>query len=60
MRRVKPNTFAADAKAPDTPTKKGLLRLLAGGSYASEKLRVMAGSTGMPGPVVVDTTIFFR
>ena len=28
--------------------------------YASAKLRVTAGSTGMPGPVVVDTTIFFR
>jgi hypothetical protein len=29
-------------------------------SYASEKFRVIAGSTGMPGPVVVETTIFFR
>ena len=28
--------------------------------YASVKPRVMAGSTGMPGPVVVETTIFFR
>ncbi len=26
----------------------------------SAKLRVTAGSTGMPGPVVVDTVIFFR
>ena len=29
-------------------------------SYASAKFRVTAGSTGMPGPVVVDTVIFFR
>ena len=29
-------------------------------AYASVKLRVTAGSTGMPGPVVVETTIFFR
>jgi hypothetical protein len=29
-------------------------------AYASEKLRVTDGSTGIPGPVVVDTTIFFR
>lgn len=29
-------------------------------TYASVKLRVTAGSTGMPGPVVVDTTTFFR
>ena len=28
--------------------------------YASAKLRVTAGSTGMPGPVVVETTIFLR
>ena len=28
--------------------------------YASVRLRVTAGSTGMPGPVVVDTTTFFR
>jgi hypothetical protein len=28
--------------------------------YASVKLRVMAVSTGMPGPVVVEMTIFFR
>lgn len=28
--------------------------------YASAKFRVTAGSTGMPGPVVVDTVIFFR
>ena len=28
--------------------------------YSSVKLRVTAGSTGMPGPVVVDTVIFFR
>ncbi len=27
---------------------------------SSRKFRVMAGSTGMPGPVVVDTVIFFR
>jgi len=30
------------------------------GAYASVKFRVTAGSTGMPGPVVVDTTTFFR
>src|SRR5882757_253334 len=30
------------------------------GAYASVKLRVTAGSTGMPGPVVVEMTIFFR
>ncbi|MCU1698679.1 MAG: hypothetical protein JWR34_4742 [Mycobacterium sp.] len=29
-------------------------------AYASVKLRVTAGSTGMPGPVVVEMTIFFR
>ncbi len=29
-------------------------------AYASAKLRVTDGSTGMPGPVVVDTVIFFR
>jgi hypothetical protein len=29
-------------------------------SQASAKFRVTAGSTGMPGPVVVDTTTFFR
>ncbi len=29
-------------------------------TYASAKLRVTAGSTGMPGPVVVETTTFFR
>ncbi len=29
-------------------------------AYASVKLRVTAGSTGMPGPVVVETTTFFR
>jgi hypothetical protein len=28
--------------------------------YASAMLRVTAGSTGMPGPVVVETTTFFR
>ena len=28
--------------------------------YASAKLRVTAGSTGMPGPVVVETVTFFR
>jgi hypothetical protein len=31
-----------------------------GCAYASAKLRVTAGSTGMPGPVVVETTTFFR
>jgi len=31
-----------------------------GFAYASAKLRVTDGSTGMPGPVVVETTIFFR
>ncbi len=35
-------------------------RLTARAHYASAKLRVTDGSTGMPGPVVVDTTIFFR
>ncbi len=35
-------------------------QLLAPGNYASAKLRVMDGSTGMPGPVVVDTVTFFR
>src|SRR5882757_9282707 len=30
------------------------------GAQASVKLRVTAGSTGMPGPVVVEMTIFFR
>ncbi|VBA34841.1 hypothetical protein LAUMK136_00839 [Mycobacterium attenuatum] len=50
----------ADAKAPDTPEKWGLLRLLAQENQASAKLRVIDGSTGMPGPVVVDTVIFFR
>ncbi len=29
-------------------------------NYSSAKLRVTAGSTGMPGPVVVETTTFFR
>jgi hypothetical protein len=29
-------------------------------AYASEDFRVTAGSTGMPGPVVVETVIFFR
>jgi hypothetical protein len=29
-------------------------------AYASEKFRTTAGSTGMPGPVVVETVIFFR
>jgi hypothetical protein len=29
-------------------------------AYASTKLRVTAGSTWMPGPVVVETTIFFK
>jgi hypothetical protein len=29
-------------------------------AYASAKLRVIDGSTGMPGPVVVDTVIFFK
>ena len=60
MRRV---TYLrrADAKAPDTPCGSGLLRLLTQEKYqASAKLRVTAGSTGMPGPVVVDTVIFFR
>ncbi len=28
--------------------------------YASAKLRVIDGSTGIPGPVVVETVIFFR
>jgi hypothetical protein len=28
--------------------------------YASAKLRVTAGPTGMPGPVVVETTTFLR
>jgi hypothetical protein len=28
--------------------------------YASVKFRVIAVSTGMPGPVVVEMTIFFR
>ncbi len=46
--------------APDTPCVRGLMRLLAGGNYSPAKLRVMDGSTGMPGPVVVDTVIFFR
>lgn len=96
MRRVT-SLCRADAKAPDTPSETGLLRLLAqeiyasgpmAGSgrgalraapyasgpmvgsvrgaqraapYASEaKLRVMDGSTGIPGPVVVDTVTFFR
>jgi hypothetical protein len=31
-----------------------------GEAQASAKLRVTAGSTGMPGPVVVETVIFFR
>jgi hypothetical protein len=30
------------------------------GDQASVKFRVMAVSTGMPGPVVVEMTIFFR
>lgn len=30
------------------------------GAYSSVKFRVTAGSTGMPGPVVVETTTFFR
>ncbi len=35
--------------------------LTAAEAYASSrKFRVTAGSTGMPGPVVVDTVIFFR
>lgn len=29
-------------------------------SYSSVKLRVTAGSTGIPGPVVVDTVTFLR
>ncbi len=29
------------------------------GAYASVKFRVTVGSTGMPGPVVVETTTFF-
>jgi hypothetical protein len=29
-------------------------------AYASAKLRVIDGSTGIPGPVVVETVIFFR
>ena len=29
-------------------------------TYASAMLRVTPGSTGMPGPVVVETTTFFR
>ncbi len=32
---------------------------LESGAYASVKFRVTAGSTGMPGPVVVETTTFF-
>ncbi len=35
-------------------------RLTAPAHYASEKFRVTDGSTGIPGPVVVDTVIFFR
>lgn len=31
-----------------------------GRTQLSAKFRVTAGSTGMPGPVVVDTVIFFR
>ncbi|CAA0130101.1 Uncharacterised protein [Mycolicibacterium vanbaalenii] len=39
----------------------GFLYCLApAGAYASAKFRVTAGSTGMPGPVVVETTTFFR
>lgn len=29
-------------------------------AYSSVKFRVTAGSTGIPGPVVVETTTFFR
>ncbi len=32
----------------------------AGSAYSSVKFRVTVVSTGMPGPVVVETTIFFR
>ena len=50
----------ADVNAPDTPGVRGRLRLLAQENQASAKLRVTDGSTGMPGPVVVETVIFFR
>ena len=36
----------------------GFLHWSAAYAYASAKLRVTAGSTGMPGPVVVETTTF--
>lgn len=42
---------AASPSAAASPPEEG---------YASAKLRVTDGSTGMPGPVVVDTVIFFR
>jgi hypothetical protein len=31
-----------------------------GSAYSSVKLRVIDGSTGIPGPVVVETTTFLR
>ena len=43
-----------------TPATNARARRRDNGRYASVKLRVTAGSTGMPGPVVVETTIFFR
>lgn len=44
------------AKAPESLWLQGL----GSKTHASVKLRVTAGSTGIPGPVVVDTTTFFR
>ncbi len=48
-------------KVPPRP-KRGdfLLWSDSAGAYSSVKLRVTAGSTGIPGPVVVETTTFFR
>ncbi len=36
------------------------VHFLSAARYSSVKFRVTAGSTGMPGPVVVDTMTFFR
>jgi|GEM_PF-2638972 len=58
----RPTTGATTCAAglPSAADSNGAAGEIAANAQASAKLRVTAGSTGMPGPVVVETVTFFR
>ena len=58
-RRLRTRNWRA-GDGPSSARRKPLRACALRRDQASVKLRVTAGSTGMPGPVVVETTIFFR